>query len=108
ASRRERSRKRQRKDTKSENDSDSYARYVPKNAQRALRRVRFALSILAVAGRDCRTDKLPSVHPTLPSFRWIARSRPARGRACIGRAGNTPELIVHAISLSVANGSWRR
>jgi hypothetical protein len=30
---------------------------------------------------DRRTDKPPFVHPTLPSLRWIERSRPARGRA---------------------------
>src|SRR6267143_3809477 len=33
------------------------------------------------AARDRRTDKPTSVHPALPSLRWIERSRPARGRA---------------------------
>src|SRR6267143_3840046 len=33
-----------------------------------------------ILDRDRRTDKPPSVHPTLPSLRWIECSRPARGR----------------------------
>src|SRR5712671_6194660 len=37
--------------------------------------------MLAPIASDRRTDKPTSVHPTLPSLRWIERSRPARGRA---------------------------
>src|SRR5207245_7944771 len=62
----------------------------------------------ADVGEDCRPDDPPSVHPTLPSFAGSSVADQPAPVPCIGRAGNTPELIVHAISLSVANGSWRR
>src|SRR6267378_2634982 len=51
---------------------------------------------------DRGTDKPPSLHPTLPSLRWIERRDQPAAVPCIGRAGTQPRPMFHKSPVTLA------